>query len=152
MAFQWFKLKVCQPSLLPSKFSIYKNFPCEVKVYQNLVLFAFCILWARKGWSIFVWTVTRRPYWKGERFHICWYMHCNVCYGCISRKCKNKTQKFSMLKKLLLVILIKKFIFKADNIKSGHISFLPAKFRRSWCLLFLEFGCKKWTFWLIWRQ
>jgi len=42
MAFQWFKLKVCQPSLLPSKFSINKNFPCEVKVYQNLVLFAFC--------------------------------------------------------------------------------------------------------------
>ena len=79
-------------------------------------------------------------------------MHWNVFYGCISRKCKNKTQKFWMLKKLSLVILIKKFIFKADNIKSGCISFLPAKFRRLWCRLFLDFGCKKWTFWLIWRQ
>ena len=35
------------------------------------------------------------------------------------KEMQKKTQKFSMLKKLLLVILIKKFIFKADNIKSG---------------------------------
>ena len=51
MVFSCGKLKVSQQMLLPSKYNIYKNFCCEAKVLQNLVLFAFCIFWSRRGWS-----------------------------------------------------------------------------------------------------
>ena len=93
MAFWWFKLEFCQPSLLPSKKSIYKNFPYEVKVYQNLVLFAFCIFWARTGWSKKIWTEPRRPHQKVVRFHICGYTHCQFHFGCMTRNCKKKLRK-----------------------------------------------------------
>ena len=152
MAFWWFKLEFCQPSLLPSKKSIYKNFPYEVKVYQNLVLFAFCIFcifWARTGWSTIFWTEPRRPHRKVVRFHICGYTHCQFHFGCMTRNCKKKTQKTWMLKKLLSVTWINKCIFEAHNIKSGRISFLLLKFRRTWCRPFLGLGFKKCTYWFM---
>ena len=79
-------------------------------------------------------------------------MHSHVRYGCMARKCKIKTQKTSMLKKVLSVTLINKCIFLTHNINSGRISFLLSKFRRPWCRPFFGLGLFLCTYWLMWRH
>ena len=55
-----------------------------------MVLFAICIFLAKKGCSNCFWAVPRRQQRRGQRFHICRLMQCNVSYGCISKKHKKK--------------------------------------------------------------